>query len=86
MSCSFRIEPLRLAANGKSEDLGHTVREHMAAIEPLVQSSIQAASITYDTKSQTSIFEECRTVVEAELQMLYACKDAAGNPKVKSVF
>ncbi|VDN47845.1 unnamed protein product [Gongylonema pulchrum] len=79
----FLIEPLREAAIGRSEELGHTVREHMEAMEPLVQSSIQAASISYDTKSQTTIFEQCKTVVEAELQMLYGCKDAGGNPKVR---
>lgn len=80
-----RIEPLRDAAIGHSEGLGHTVREHMAAIEPLVQSCIQAASITYDTKAQSAMFDQCKTVVEAELQMIYACKDAGGNPKARDL-
>lgn len=78
----FRIEPLREAAIGHSEELGHRVHEHMEAMEPLVQSSIQAASVTYDTKSLTVIFEQCKTVIEAELQMLYACRNISGNPKV----
>uniref|UniRef100_A0A8R1TSD6 FERM domain-containing protein n=1 Tax=Onchocerca volvulus TaxID=6282 RepID=A0A8R1TSD6_ONCVO len=76
-----RIELLREVAIGHSEELGHRVHEHMEAIVPLVQSSIQAASITYDTKSLTTIFEQCKTVVEAELQMLYACRNICGNPK-----
>ncbi|VDP18062.1 unnamed protein product, partial [Onchocerca flexuosa] len=76
-----RIELLREAAIGHSEELGHRVHEHMEAIVPLVQSSIQAASITYDTKSLTTIFEQCKTVVEAELQMLYACRNITANPK-----
>uniref|UniRef100_A0A915B5P5 FERM domain-containing protein n=1 Tax=Parascaris univalens TaxID=6257 RepID=A0A915B5P5_PARUN len=80
-----RIEPLRDAAVGHSEGLGHCVREHMAAIEPLVQSCVQAASITYDTKAQSTFFEQCKTVVEAELQMIYACKDAGGNPKAREL-
>lgn len=54
----------------------------MVAIEPLVKSAIDAASATYDTKSQNIIFEQCKTIIEAELQMVYACKDAGGNPKV----
>lgn len=73
---------MRDAAVGRSEGLGHAVREHMAAIEPLVQSSIQSASITYDSKAQSVVFDQCKTVVEAELEMVYACKDAGGNPKV----
>uniref|UniRef100_A0A1I8EQD5 I/LWEQ domain-containing protein n=1 Tax=Wuchereria bancrofti TaxID=6293 RepID=A0A1I8EQD5_WUCBA len=80
-----RIEPLREAAVGHSEELGHCLHEHMEAIEPLVQSSIQAASVTYDTKSLTTIFEQCKTVVEAELQMLYACRNVTRNPKARDL-
>ncbi|VIO95611.1 Talin 1, putative [Brugia malayi] len=80
-----RIELLREATIGHSEELGHCVHEHMEAIEPLVQSSIQAASVTYDTKSLTTIFEQCKTVVEAELQMLYACRNVTRNPKARDL-
>uniref|UniRef100_A0A915Q6F4 FERM domain-containing protein n=1 Tax=Setaria digitata TaxID=48799 RepID=A0A915Q6F4_9BILA len=80
-----RIDPLREATTGHSEELGHRIHEHMEAMEALVQSSIQAASISYDTKSLTAIFEQCKTVVEAELQMLYACKNVSGNPKARDL-
>ncbi|VDN06084.1 unnamed protein product [Thelazia callipaeda] len=80
-----RIKPLCEAAIEHSEKLSRAVHEHMEAMEPLVYSSIQAASITYDTKSQTTIFEQCKTVVEAELQMLYASKNAGGNPNAREL-
>lgn len=53
----------------------------MTTIEPLVQSSIQAASLSYDAQSQTVLFDQCKTVVEAELELMLAAKDAGGNPK-----
>lgn len=53
----------------------------MNTIEPLVQSSIQAASLSYDAQSQAVLFDQCKTVVEAELELMLAAKDAGGNPK-----
>ena len=80
-----QIPPLVNAATRHAEEIGHTVREHMTLIEPLVQSSIQAASLTYDSRAQESLLEQCKTVTEAELQILYATKDSGGNPKAKEL-
>lgn len=67
---SDKIEHLKTAAISRAEEIGYTVREHMTAIEPLVQSSIQAASIA-DSRTQSNLFDQCKTVVEAEIQVLF---------------
>jgi talin len=77
-----RTEPLRRAAVQESENIAHAVREQMAALEPLVHSCISAATMSHDSQQQSVLFDQCKTVTEAELQFLTACKDSAGNPKV----
>lgn len=50
-------------------------------VQPLAASACEAAAIARDSRQQAELFDKCRTVVEAELQMMYACRDSAGNPK-----
>ncbi|CAJ0956652.1 unnamed protein product, partial [Mesorhabditis belari] len=76
-----KVEPLRSAAIDKSEELAHQVDEHWQLTQPLVDAAVQAATSSQDSHSQLKLFDQCRTVVEAELQMMYACKDSAGNPR-----
>ncbi|CAJ0573825.1 unnamed protein product, partial [Mesorhabditis spiculigera] len=78
-----KVEPLRQVAINKSEELGHHAMEHLALTQPLVDSAIQAATATSNSNDQIKLFDQCRTVVEAEMQMMYACKNSAGNPKAK---
>ncbi|CAD5205405.1 unnamed protein product [Bursaphelenchus okinawaensis] len=75
------IDSLKAAAKNHAESLGHEVREHVKGTETLVQSAVQAASLSYDSEAQTKFFEQCKTVVEAELKLMIAAKDAGGNPK-----
>ncbi|TKR83174.1 hypothetical protein L596_016804 [Steinernema carpocapsae] len=75
------VLPLQQAATGQAEQIGRCVREQMSTMDSLVQSCIQAASISPNERQQTALFDQCKTVVEAETQLMYACKDAAGNPK-----
>ncbi|KAI6216966.1 BMA-TLN-1, isoform b [Aphelenchoides fujianensis] len=76
-----RLEPLRLAAQRRAESIAYSVHEHMSAVEPLVKSSIQAAAQSYDTQAQAQLFDQCKTVIEAELRLMNAAKDAGGNPR-----
>lgn len=76
-----RIDVLKNAAIGHAEAIGHSVREHMNCIETLVHSCIQAANLSYDLRTQINLFEQCKTVIEAEIQMFFATKDSGGNPK-----
>jgi talin len=80
-----RISPLVRAAISQAEEIAHNVSEHMQLMEPLVQSSIQAASLTDDQRIQQNLFDQCKTVVEAELQMFEATQDSRGNPKATSM-
>ncbi|KAK0407513.1 hypothetical protein QR680_019234 [Steinernema hermaphroditum] len=75
------VHPLHAAATGQAEQIGRCVREQMSTMDSLVQSCIQAASISPNERQQSALFDQCKTVVEAETQLMYACKDAAGNPK-----
>jgi uncharacterized protein YukE len=80
-----RLDALATAAKGEAENLGHRVNQQMSHVEPLVDACIGAASISHNNKQQTALFEQCKTVTEAQLQLLYACKYAGGNPKVNDV-
>ncbi|CAD5207938.1 unnamed protein product [Bursaphelenchus xylophilus] len=79
------IDPLKAAAKSHAEQLGHEVREHVKSTETLVQSAVQAASLSYDSDAQNKFFEQCKTVVEAELKLMIAAKDAGGNPKAEQL-
>ncbi|VDN22388.1 unnamed protein product [Cylicostephanus goldi] len=76
-----KVDELRTAAVCKGEALPHCVEAHWETVQPLAASACEAAAIARDSRQQAELFDKCRTVVEAELQMMYACRDAAGNPK-----
>ncbi|KJH51637.1 I/LWEQ domain protein [Dictyocaulus viviparus] len=88
-SLAEKVDELRTAAVCKvglsalvtGEALPHCVEAHWENIQPLAASACRAAAIARDSRQQTELFDKCRTVVEAELQMMYACRDSAGNPK-----
>lgn len=75
------IEPLRYAAKGEAEKLGHTVSQAVGYLDPLVQSCIAGASHTLHSKRQMALLDQTKTVAEGMLQLVYASKQAAGNPK-----
>jgi talin len=72
---------LKIAAISHAEAIGRSVREHLYAVQTLVHSTIKAASMSYDTKTQVNLFEQCKTVIEADVQMMLSTKDSGGNPK-----
>uniref|UniRef100_A0A0N4ZUP8 FERM domain-containing protein n=1 Tax=Parastrongyloides trichosuri TaxID=131310 RepID=A0A0N4ZUP8_PARTI len=76
-----RIEPLKIAAKSKAEEISHIVQEHMLAMESLIQSGIQAASSAPNLKIQNDLFSYCKKAVEGEFQLISATKDSGGNPK-----
>ncbi|KAK8772242.1 hypothetical protein V5799_024516 [Amblyomma americanum] len=75
------IEPLRYAAKGEAEKLGHTVSQAVGYLGPLVQNAIAGASHTLHSKQQMALLDQTKTVAEGMLQLVYAAKQAAGNPK-----
>ena len=54
-------------------------------IEPLAESSIGFASkLTGGAQKQTEILDKTKTVAESASQLIYAAKEAGGNPKVSN--
>lgn len=76
-----KTDSLKIAAISHAEAIGRNVRDQLTAMQTLVRSCIQAVSLTYDSRTQLNIFEQCKTVIEADVQMMLATKDSGGNPK-----
>uniref|UniRef100_A0A146KWR6 Talin-1 n=3 Tax=Lygus hesperus TaxID=30085 RepID=A0A146KWR6_LYGHE len=75
------IEPLRLAAKGEAENIGHSVNKLTVYMEPLVSALIALASNMAHSKQQMVLLNQVKSVAEAALQMVHATKECAGNPK-----
>lgn len=54
--------------------------------DPLIQSAIGSASKTVNSKQQMALLDQTKTVAECALQLIYASKEAGGNPKVRHIF
>ncbi|XP_026736418.1 talin-1 isoform X5 [Trichoplusia ni] len=76
-----RLEPLRIAANGEAENLGHAVVQFVSYSEPLVSGTVGAASNITESGTQAALLEHARTVLEVAAQLLLDAKAAAGNPR-----
>ncbi|XP_043934374.1 talin-1 [Protopterus annectens] len=75
------IDPVAVAARGEASQLGHKVSQMASYFEPLVISTIGAASKTLNHQQQMNLLDQCKTLTESALQMLYTAKEAGGNPK-----
>ncbi|GIY58861.1 talin-2 [Caerostris extrusa] len=81
-----RIDGVRNAAKGEAEKLGHLVTQMTSFFEPLVQSAIGSASKTLNSKQQMALLDQTKTVAESALQLIYASKEAGGNPKATHIY
>ncbi|XP_066142630.1 talin-1 isoform X3 [Euwallacea fornicatus] len=79
------IEPLRHAAKFEAENIGHTVNQMIQYFEPLVQSTIGAASNMTNSKQQEQLLNQAKSVTESALQFVYSSKDCGGNPQAKNI-
>ncbi|XP_050295854.1 talin-1 isoform X2 [Anthonomus grandis grandis] len=79
------IEPLRHAAKYEAENIGHTVNQMIQYFEPLVQSTIGAASNMTNSKQQEQLLNQAKSVTESALQFVYSTKDCGGNPQAKNI-
>ena len=52
--------------------------------EPMVVSATGSASHLLNSKQQMMMLDQSKTVTECALQLVYAAKEAGGNPKVIS--
>uniref|UniRef100_A0A8C4QNG4 Talin 2 n=1 Tax=Eptatretus burgeri TaxID=7764 RepID=A0A8C4QNG4_EPTBU len=76
------IEPMAVAARGEAAQLGHKVSQMVSYFEPLVQASVAMTSRLLNHQQQANLLDQTRTLTESALQMLFAAKDAGGNPKL----
>ena len=51
-------------------------------IEPVAEAAVSAASKMPHSQKQTDLLDQTKTVAESATELLYAVKDAGGNPKV----
>lgn len=77
-----KIDPVRSAAKGEAEKLGHRVTQMVSYFEPLVSAAVGSSSKTVNSKQQMALLDQTKTVAECALQLVYAAKEAGGNPKV----
>ncbi|KAL1132788.1 hypothetical protein AAG570_010740 [Ranatra chinensis] len=75
------IEPVRTAAKGEAENIGHSVTQLVVYIEPLVSSCIAVSSNMSNSKQQTHLLDQAKSVTEAALQFVHATNECGGNPK-----
>lgn len=80
-----RIDFVRSSAKGEAEKLGHLVTQMTSFFDPLVQSAIGSASKTVNSKQQMALLDQTKTVAECALQLIYASKEAGGNPKATHI-
>ncbi|XP_042904301.1 talin-2 isoform X1 [Parasteatoda tepidariorum] len=80
-----RIDGVRTAAMGEAEKLGHLVTQMTSFFDPLVHSAIGSASKTINSKQQMALLDQTKTVAECALQLIYASKEAGGNPKASHI-
>ncbi|CAI5437479.1 unnamed protein product [Caenorhabditis angaria] len=82
-SLEDKVDELRSAAVAHGERLPHIVELHVQLTEDMANAACAAASLAVDSNQQTELFDKCRTVVEAELQMMIACQESGGNPNAQ---
>ncbi|KAG0722917.1 Talin-2 [Chionoecetes opilio] len=75
------IDKVRAAAKNEAENLGHSVTQMSSYFDPMVNAAISSASNMLNSKQQMCILDQTKTVAECALQLVYASKEAGGNPK-----
>ena len=78
------VKPLTNAAKGEAEKLGHQVTALANHFPSLAGAAIGAASKTTSSQLQTCLLEQSKTLTESALELVYASKEAGGNPKSTS--
>lgn len=81
MEIADRIDSVRSAAKGEAEKLGHSVTQMVHYFEPMVTAATGSASHLLNSKQQMMMLDQSKTVTECALQLVYAAKEAGGNPK-----
>ncbi|KAM3956237.1 LOW QUALITY PROTEIN: talin_middle and talin-RS domain-containing protein rhea [Aphomia sociella] len=80
-----RLDPLKVAAKGEAENLGHAVVQLISYAESLVSATTGLASNLTESEVQGALLQHARTVLETLAGLVSAAKTSAGNPRATSV-
>eukprot|EP00794_Sanderia_malayensis_P019501 gene19501-21428_t len=76
------VQPAANAGKQQPEHLGHKVTYIAHLIDPLADAAIGFASkLPGGAQKQTEVLDTAKTVAESASQLIYAAKEAGGNPK-----
>ncbi|XP_068221988.1 talin-2 isoform X2 [Palaemon carinicauda] len=75
------VDRVRTAARAEAEKLGHSITQMSSYFDPMVNAAIGSASNMLNSKQQMCLLDQTKTVAECALQLVYASKEAGGNPK-----
>uniref|UniRef100_A0A4W4GFY5 I/LWEQ domain-containing protein n=1 Tax=Electrophorus electricus TaxID=8005 RepID=A0A4W4GFY5_ELEEL len=75
------IEPTSTAAKGEAAQLGHNMSQLVSCFDDLCRAAVGVASLLLHHQQQMTVLDQVKTLAESTLQMLYAAKEAGGNPK-----
>ncbi|CAM9487463.1 talin-2 [Lampetra fluviatilis] len=78
---SNTIDPVATVARGEASQLGHKVSQMASYFDPLVFAAVGMASKSLSHQQQMNLLDQTKTLAESALQLLYAAKEAGGNPK-----
>ena len=76
-----KIEPVRVTAKSEAENIGHTVFALVSYFDPLVQNVIGAAAKSSNSKQQSALLDQTKTICECALQFILNVRESGGNPK-----
>ncbi|XP_028167568.1 talin-1 isoform X4 [Ostrinia furnacalis] len=79
-----RVEPLRVAAIGEAENLGHAVTQLVSYAEATCTGAVSLASLVTQSDAQAALLQHTRTVLEAAMALLRAAAAARGNQRAVS--
>ncbi|XP_044590901.1 talin-1 isoform X2 [Cotesia glomerata] len=74
-----KLEPLRVAAKYEAENIGYSAQQIANCCERLVTGAIGAASNMVNSKQQTVLLDQTKTVTETALQLVCVAKETGGN-------
>ncbi|XP_044738316.1 talin-1 isoform X2 [Chrysoperla carnea] len=79
------LESVRIAGRQESQNIGHTVNQMIQYFEPLVNGCIGTSAALINSKQQIMLLDQAKTVTESALQLLFAVREAGGNPKAINI-
>jgi len=75
------IDPIRNAAKGEAESLGHLITSAATYLEPLRTGAIGCAAKTLNSRIQMALLDQSKTVIESMQNLFVSAKESGGNSR-----